>query len=75
MLESYFEHEKERKKLGIPALPLDSQQVREVCKNLEKPPKGKESLPKSCAGSRSISKNKSRMAWPGCRRKSVFTGY
>jgi len=44
MLESYFEHEKERKKLGIPALPLDSQQVREVCKNLEKPPKGKETL-------------------------------
>jgi len=44
MLESYFEHEKKRRESGIPPLPLDPQQVTEVCKNLEKPPKGKETL-------------------------------
>ncbi len=44
MLESYFEHEKERRKLGIPPLPLNPQQVEEVCENLENPPKGKEGL-------------------------------
>lgn len=41
MLESYFEHEKERKKLGILPLPLNPQQVKEVCEKLESPPEGK----------------------------------
>lgn len=44
MLESYFKHEEERKKLGIPPLPLTSKQVSETCSLLENPPKGKEDL-------------------------------
>jgi len=44
MLESYFDHEKERKELGIPPLPLNPQQVAEVCEKLESPPKGKEEM-------------------------------
>ncbi len=52
MLESYFKHEEERKKLGIPPLPLSSGQVNEICSLLENPPNGKEdfllSLLKNC---------------------------
>jgi len=44
MLESYFDHEKERKKKGIPPLPLNPQQVAEVCQGLENPPEGKGDL-------------------------------
>ena len=44
MLDSYFEHESERLKQGIPPLPLDPQQAHEVCKLLEAPPQGKEEL-------------------------------
>jgi aconitate hydratase 2/2-methylisocitrate dehydratase len=44
MLESYFDHEKQRRESGIPPLPLNPHQVREVCKNLENPPKNKEKI-------------------------------
>jgi aconitate hydratase 2 / 2-methylisocitrate dehydratase len=44
MLDSYFDHEEERRKLGIPPLPLNAQQVEKVCENLERPPAGKEDL-------------------------------
>ncbi len=37
MMESYFEHEKERAALGIPPLPLDPSQTEEVCRFLENP--------------------------------------
>ncbi len=42
MLDSYLEHEKERKELNIPPLPLNPDQTSEVCRWLENPPKGKE---------------------------------
>lgn len=42
MLETYFQHEAQRRKLGIPPLPLDPEQTAEVCHLLEKPPTGKE---------------------------------
>ncbi len=35
MLESYFSHEKERAKLGIPPLPLNPDEALEVCRYLE----------------------------------------
>ena len=38
MLESYFQHEKERQKLAIPPLPLSPEQTEEVCQLLENPP-------------------------------------
>ncbi|MFQ6037598.1 MAG: bifunctional aconitate hydratase 2/2-methylisocitrate dehydratase, partial [Candidatus Aminicenantales bacterium] len=44
MLETYFEHEEDRKKLGIPPLPLNPEQTAEVCRLLEEPPEGKENL-------------------------------
>jgi len=44
MLELYFKHEAEREQGGIPPLPLSSKETEEVCKHLEKPPKGKEEL-------------------------------
>ncbi len=37
MLESYFDHEKERSAAGIPALPLSPSQTEEVCRFLETP--------------------------------------
>ena len=42
MLESYLEQEAERKKLGIPPLPLNPEETAEVCRYLESPPPGKE---------------------------------
>ncbi|MBM3297528.1 MAG: bifunctional aconitate hydratase 2/2-methylisocitrate dehydratase, partial [Candidatus Aminicenantes bacterium] len=42
MLESYFEHEKERLAQGIPPLPLNPEQTAEVCRFLESPPRGAE---------------------------------
>ncbi len=44
MLESYFEHEAERQKQGVPPLPLSPEETEEVCKLLENPPPGKEEL-------------------------------
>jgi aconitate hydratase 2/2-methylisocitrate dehydratase len=42
MIEAYLQHEKERSKQGIPALPLTPEQTAELAKLLVKPPKGKE---------------------------------
>ncbi len=42
MLNSYFKHETERQKQGIPPLPLSPELTAEVCQLLEKPPKGKQ---------------------------------
>jgi len=42
MLEKYFIHERERRDLGIPPLPLTPEQTEEVCRLLEQPPAGKE---------------------------------
>src|SRR5689334_19985215 len=42
MIEAYLQHEKERAKQGIPALPLNPEQTADLCKLLVKPPKGKE---------------------------------
>ena len=42
MIEAYLQHEAERAKQGIPALPLNPEQTAELCKLLVKPPKGKE---------------------------------
>ncbi|TET71663.1 MAG: bifunctional aconitate hydratase 2/2-methylisocitrate dehydratase [Candidatus Aminicenantes bacterium] len=44
MLESYFKHEAERQKQGVPPLPLSPEETEEVCKLLENPPAGKEEL-------------------------------
>jgi aconitate hydratase 2/2-methylisocitrate dehydratase len=44
MLNSYFDHEKERKDQNIPPLPLNPEQIAEVCRLLEKPPEGKVDL-------------------------------
>jgi aconitate hydratase 2/2-methylisocitrate dehydratase len=44
MLESYFKHETERQKQGIPPLSLSPEDTAEVCALLEKPPEGKEEL-------------------------------
>ncbi len=44
MLESYFQQEQERGKLGIPALPLTPAETEDVCRFLEKPEAGKETL-------------------------------
>jgi len=41
MLDSYFEHEKQREKQNIPPLPLNPDQTSEVCRFLEDPPEGK----------------------------------
>lgn len=37
MMESYFKHADERKKMGIPPLPLNPEQTAEVCRILENP--------------------------------------
>ncbi|NPA44222.1 MAG: bifunctional aconitate hydratase 2/2-methylisocitrate dehydratase [Chlorobi bacterium] len=42
MIEKYLAHEAERNAMGIPALPLNSEQTEELCKLLENPPTGKE---------------------------------
>src|SRR5450631_1163809 len=42
MIEAYLQHEKERAKQGIPALPLTPEQTTDLVKLLVKPPKGKE---------------------------------
>jgi aconitate hydratase 2/2-methylisocitrate dehydratase len=44
MLESYFKHETERQKQGIPPLPLSPEETAGVCELLEKPPEGKREL-------------------------------
>ncbi len=44
MLESYFQHENERTKQGIPPLPLGSEETAEVCRLLENPPAGKDAV-------------------------------
>lgn len=44
MLESYFKHESERKEQRIPPLPLSPEITSEVCRLLEKPPKGQEEI-------------------------------
>jgi len=44
MLNSYFDHEKERKDQNIPPLPLNPEQTAEVCRLLQKPPEGKMDL-------------------------------
>jgi aconitate hydratase 2/2-methylisocitrate dehydratase len=44
MLEEYFKHEEERRKLGIPPLPLNPDTTRRVCKLLEEPPEGEDKL-------------------------------
>ena len=42
IMNAYLKHEAERKELGIPALPLNSVQAKELCKLLENPESGKE---------------------------------
>jgi len=44
MLDTYFKNERERKTQGIPPLPLDPDQTRELCQILENPPQGEEAL-------------------------------
>ena len=44
MLDSHFEQEKERAKIGLPPLPLTPAEVEEVCRNLEKPDPGQGGL-------------------------------
>ena len=38
MTEKYLKHKAERKAMGIPALPLNSEQTEDLCKLLENPP-------------------------------------
>ena len=42
MIEAYLRHEAERNAQGIPALPLNAEQAKDLCQLLQKPPKGKE---------------------------------
>ncbi|MEF3254491.1 MAG: bifunctional aconitate hydratase 2/2-methylisocitrate dehydratase [Deferribacterales bacterium] len=42
LFKQYLEHVEERKKMGIPPLPLTPEMTAEVCKALEKPEKGQE---------------------------------
>ena len=44
VIEAYLKHEKERKELGIPPLPLNTVQTIEICKLLENPGEQKEFL-------------------------------
>ena len=44
MLADYFGHIEQRQRLGIPPLPLTSEQTAEVCRLLEDPPAGKDAL-------------------------------
>ncbi len=42
MIEKYLKHEAERNAMGIPALPLNSEQTEGLCDLLQNPPKGQE---------------------------------
>jgi len=42
MIEAYLKHQEERNAQGIPALPLNAEQARELVKLLQDPPKGQE---------------------------------
>ncbi|MBW2519627.1 MAG: bifunctional aconitate hydratase 2/2-methylisocitrate dehydratase [Deltaproteobacteria bacterium] len=42
MIDAYLRHEQERNAQGIPALPLNPEQTKELCLLLQKPPEGKE---------------------------------
>ncbi|RLD51252.1 MAG: bifunctional aconitate hydratase 2/2-methylisocitrate dehydratase, partial [Bacteroidetes bacterium] len=42
MTEQYLKHEADRNAMGIPALPLNSEQAEGVCELLQNPPKGQE---------------------------------
>lgn len=42
MLESYYQKAEERKKLGLPPLPLTPEETSELCQLLEDPPAGHE---------------------------------
>jgi len=42
VMDAYLKHVEERNGQGIPPRPLDPEQTREVCKLLQKPPKGQE---------------------------------
>lgn len=44
MLAAYLQHQAEREKSGIPALPLTPEQTAQVCQLLLAPPKGQEAL-------------------------------
>jgi len=44
VIEAYLKHEAERKELGVPPMPLDPEQTKELVKLLQKPPKGQEQL-------------------------------
>ncbi len=44
MLDSYFKQEAERRKQGIPPLPLTPEETSEVCRLLEDPPTGQEEI-------------------------------
>jgi aconitate hydratase 2/2-methylisocitrate dehydratase len=44
MLESYFQHEKERTTQGLPPLPLSPEQTAEVCEGLEHPAAGQDAV-------------------------------
>ncbi len=44
MLDAYFKREAERKRLGIPPLPLSPDEAAEVCRLLENPPAGQADL-------------------------------
>ncbi|HNS04890.1 MAG TPA: bifunctional aconitate hydratase 2/2-methylisocitrate dehydratase [Candidatus Saccharicenans sp.] len=42
MLESYYQKAQERKKIGLPPLPLTPEETQELCRLLENPPAGQE---------------------------------
>ncbi|HPB58724.1 MAG TPA: bifunctional aconitate hydratase 2/2-methylisocitrate dehydratase [Candidatus Saccharicenans sp.] len=42
MLESYYQKAEERKKIGLPPLPLTPEETQELCRLLENPPAGQE---------------------------------
>ena len=44
MIDAYLMHEKERNAQGIPALPLNAEQTKELCKLLQNPPAGKDAF-------------------------------
>ncbi len=44
VIEAYLKHAEEREALGVPPRPLDADQTKELCKLLQKPPKGQEQL-------------------------------
>ncbi len=42
MIEAYLQHKAEREKLGIPPLPINAEQMEDLCKLLQNPPSGQE---------------------------------